>query len=157
MSDRLNLFQSIERNVPPEYLSIIKMASQLADDKNQGAALVGGIVRDLILGRNILDVDLILEPPTHPIVQRLAEITHAKVVSHERFLTFTLHLPSNGRMDIATAREESYTQPAKLPIVRPSTPQQDLKRRDFSINSIACWLNQERFGKILDTFSGVSD
>jgi len=153
----MELTQLIQKKIPAEYLSLIEKVRGLADKNNQGAALVGGIVRDLILDRNILDVDVVLEPPAEPLVKTLAETLKAKIVSHEKFLTFTLHVGTQSRLDIATAREESYPEPGKLPVVRPSDLGNDLKRRDFSINAIAVWLNKNKFGTLLDPFSGVSD
>ena len=119
--------------------------------------LIGGCVRDLLLGRPSLDVDVVLEGPADTIVRAAARHYKARLVSHPQFLTFTLELRGGRHLDIATARTETYAEPAVLPVVEPASLQEDLYRRDFSINAIALSLNRTDFGHIWDPFGGVED
>src|SRR5438477_361916 len=72
--------------------------------------LVGGCVRDLILGRPALDIDVVLEGSTSQVARAAAKAYKAKLVSHPQFLTHTLHLRNGHHLDIATARTETYAE-----------------------------------------------
>ena len=95
--------------------------------------LVGGAVRDLILGRGRADIDIVVEGDAAELASRLG----ADVVSHERFATAKVSLDGH-EVDIATARTESYPKPGALPVVEPAAQiEADLARRDFTINAMA--------------------
>jgi tRNA nucleotidyltransferase (CCA-adding enzyme) len=119
--------------------------------------LVGGCVRDLMLKKPSLDIDLVVEGPADLFVRAAAKSYKAKVVSHPQFLTHTLRLPKGRHLDIATARTETYPEPATLPVVEPASLQEDLYRRDFSINAMALSLNDGDFGHLWDPFGGAED
>ena len=110
--------------------------------------LVGGYVRDLLLNRASLDVDIVIEGSALLIARAAAKLYKAKLVSHDQFLTHTLHLKDGRHLDIATARTETYAEPAALPVVEPASLQEDLYRRDFSINAMALSLNASDLGHI---------
>jgi len=119
--------------------------------------LVGGCVRDLLLNKTSLDVDVVLEGSVEPVARAAARAYKAKLVSHPQFLTYTLQSRGERHLDIATARTETYAEPAALPVVEPASLQEDLYRRDFSINAIALSLNRSDLGHIWDPFGGVED
>ncbi len=119
--------------------------------------LVGGCVRDLFLKRPALDIDVVVEGPTEELAKSLAKTYKSKLVSHEAFLTHTLQLPKGNHLDIATARTETYPESAALPVVDTASLQEDLFRRDFSINAIALSLNENDFGHVWDPFDGLQD
>jgi tRNA nucleotidyltransferase (CCA-adding enzyme) len=102
----------------------------VADDKS--VWLVGGAVRDLLLGRSPTEIDLVVEGPLEPLLARLG----GEAEIFERFGTATVELNAL-RIDLASARTETYAQPGALPDVRPATVGDDLRRRDFTINAIA--------------------
>lgn len=147
----------VRDKIPTEYQEILQIASEIAERGNQGIVLVGGVVRDLLLGKSIQEVDIMLDPPVRPLVEELAERSGGKLISHDMFHTFTLHLPFGSKLDVVTAREETYRAPAALPDVFPSKIPSDLKRRDFTINAMAVWLNKGKFGELLDPFQGEKD
>jgi tRNA nucleotidyltransferase (CCA-adding enzyme) len=113
--------------------------------------LVGGAVRDLLLGRGRADIDLVVEGDATALAERLG----AEVVSHERFATAKVRLDGH-ELDIASARSESYPQPGALPVVEPAaTLEEDLARRDFTINAMAISLNGPE--RLIDPFEGQAD
>lgn len=136
---------------------MLRQIGEWADERNQGAVIVGGVVRDLALKRPVVDLDVMLDHPARPIVEKLAEARRAKVVAHPQFYTFNVTLPSGKKIDVVTAREETYPQPAALPRVSPSAIDKDIQRRDFTINAMALWLNKSRWGELFDPFSGRED
>jgi tRNA nucleotidyltransferase (CCA-adding enzyme) len=113
--------------------------------------LVGGAVRDLLLGRGRADIDLVVEGDAAALAERLG----AEVTSHERFGTAKVKLDGH-EIDIAGARSESYPQPGALPVVEPGADlAADLRRRDFTINAMAVPLNREP--RLIDPHGGEAD
>jgi tRNA nucleotidyltransferase (CCA-adding enzyme) len=111
--------------------------------------LVGGSVRDLLLGQANLDIDLVIEGDGILFAKELSARLHAKSRSHPRF--GTAHIFHDGlKLDVATARTEYYESPAALPKVETSSIKKDLYRRDFTINTLAIKLNQKNFGMLID-------
>jgi len=98
-----------------------------------GVHLVGGAVRDLLLGRDPRELDVVVEGDGGALARRLGTVTSA----HERFGTATVQAPDGCRYDVATARAESYAQPGALPDVRPAAIEEDLRRRDVTVNALA--------------------
>ncbi len=112
--------------------------------------LVGGAVRDLLLGRDRADLDLVIEGDA----ARFATFLGAEVLNHKRFGTATVRLAGHW-IDIATARSELYPSPGALPQVKPSSLSDDLGRRDFTINAMAISLGEEP--RLIDPWAGRSD
>jgi tRNA nucleotidyltransferase (CCA-adding enzyme) len=112
--------------------------------------LVGGAVRDLLLGRERADLDLVVEGDVGPLAAALGD----DVRGHARFGTATVRV-GNLTVDIASARAESYPAPGALPEVRPAGLAEDLLRRDFTINAMALPLHTE--ARLLDPHGGLDD
>ncbi len=119
--------------------------------------VVGGFVRDLLIGRPNLDVDVVVEGDGIVFAHAFAEARDGKVKHHKRFGTAVVTLPDGFKVDVATARSEVYDHPGALPSVEPSSIRDDLRRRDFTINAMAIVLNEPRFGELVDFFGGRSD
>jgi len=99
--------------------------------------LVGGAVRDLLLGREpARDLDLVVEGDARPVAERLAAALGGTATFHDRFLTARVRAPDHA-YDLATARRERYPRPGALPEVEPASLDADLRRRDFTVNAIA--------------------
>lgn len=128
----------------------------LAQQSRATLYLVGGPVRDLILGRASLDLDFVVEGDAPVLAQRLASHLGGRLVIHRRFATATLVLDGL-TLDIATARAETYPRPGALPTVRPASIREDLARRDFTVNAIALRLTAPRTGALVDPFGGRKD
>ena len=138
MSDSIsNLSHLIHEKFPSELLYFIQHVGERADKEGQRAVLVGGVVRDLLFGMPVKDADVMLEPPLDKIVEGTNKEFHGKLVSHPKFMTFTITVSPTLKVDFVTAREESYPMPAALPVVKPSTIEKDFQRRDFTVNAMA--------------------
>jgi tRNA nucleotidyltransferase (CCA-adding enzyme) len=120
------------------------------------AYLVGGYVRDSTLGRESVDIDVVVEGDAVKAARELNTKVKGKMTSHHEFRTASIVIDSY-RVDLASARTEKYSSPAHLPHVYPSTIVEDLNRRDFTINAIAMSISNENFGEIFDPFDGMSD
>lgn len=155
-SSKINLTGRIEEQLPAAVVGFLRKAGELAQQENQRLYLVGGVVRDILLERINLDLDLVVEGDAIGFAGKLAEINRAKVITHPRFGTAKLQ-QQNRNIDVAIARSESYAAPGALPKVKPGTVQDDLARRDFTINAMAVELNPRHFGELLDPHSGKGD
>ncbi len=136
---------------------LIRRIGGLADKKGIRAYLVGGVVRDILLRRKNLDLDIVIEGDAIAFSQFLQKSLKGDLVVHKSFKTATFSLKSGLRIDLATARKESYPTPGSLPIVKPGSIYDDLFRRDFSINAIAVRINRRHFGEEVDFFGGIED
>jgi len=146
----------LQKNLPSELLDILYKTGELASGLEQRLYLVGGVVRDLLLGRPSLDLDLVVEGEAIKLAEALTERYPGRWVAHRRFGTAKLH-HGNWSLDLATARSESYSRPGALPTVRPGAIQEDLFRRDFTINAMAVNLDPAHYGELLDPYGGKRD
>ncbi|MBF0618989.1 MAG: CCA tRNA nucleotidyltransferase [Candidatus Omnitrophica bacterium] len=135
---------------------LLKRARACADEKGVKALLVGGVVRDLLLGVPSLDLDIVIEGDAIAFARMLAG-GRAKVLTHERFGTAVVTFPDGFAIDCVTARREVYAKPGALPDVTPGTIQDDLFRRDFTVNALAVSLNAKDLGTLVDEHGGVAD
>jgi tRNA nucleotidyltransferase (CCA-adding enzyme) len=119
--------------------------------------VVGGFVRDLLLGVNNLDIDITVEGDGILFAERCAEVYGGRVRSHRKFGTAVLVLPDGRKIDVASTRLEYYESPGVLPTVERASLRHDLYRRDFTINTLALCINSDRFGQLTDHFSGQQD
>ncbi|MEO5631398.1 MAG: hypothetical protein ABIO96_01230 [Nitrospiraceae bacterium] len=140
-----------------EHLSLLRELGNLADEGGVSLYLVGGVVRDLLLKRENWDLDLTVEGDGIAFARLVADRYRAGLAVFERFATARLAFPDGLKMDIATTRRESYAQPAVLPTVQPASIEEDLFRRDFTINAVAMQLNSLQFGRLLDPYGGQRD
>ncbi len=152
-----SLADRIETGIGPELRGILHAAGGLAAEMGFCAYAVGGMVRDLFLERDTFDLDIVVEGEGIRFARSLAGRLQARVKGYERFGTATITLPGGARVDVATARTESYDAPAALPRVTPGSIRDDLFRRDFTINAMALALAPGEFGRLLDEFGGVRD
>ncbi|MBZ5589238.1 MAG: CBS domain-containing protein [Acidobacteriia bacterium] len=147
----------LRRALPPTLLEVLATAGELALEAKGRAFLVGGAVRDALLGRPLEDVDVVVEGDGVALASRLADRFGGHAHPHEPFMTAAVRLPGDIRLDVASARTEFYRSPAALPEVETSAMRQDLYRRDFTINAMAIDLTPGRFGELFDFFGGQRD
>ena len=164
--------EKLNEILPPSRLALLQALASEADRINLPIYVVGGFVRDLLLGRPSLDFDVVVEGDAIFFARRLAEKFGGRVLTHQRFgtakwLTAEIdleiehilpehnHYPES--LDLITARTEFYEQPAALPTVESSSIKMDLHRRDFTINTLALRLDGDHFGRIYDYWGGLND
>ena len=137
-------------------LTLLQAAGRAAHQAGVRLYLVGGFVRDALLGLPVVDLDLVSEHEAVRVAQVLTQQFGGRVRARSQFGTLKLELPGR-TVDLATARSERYARPGALPSVRPGTLAQDLARRDFSINAMAVALGPQEWGHLLDPTGGQED
>jgi tRNA nucleotidyltransferase (CCA-adding enzyme) len=152
----MNLARQVEQYLPRLLLDLVKDISKQAAEQRQRIYLVGGVVRDLLLGYPNFDLDLVVEGDAVKLSQQVAETSQAKLLAHHRFGTAKLKY-EKFTVDLATARKETYSKPGALPSVTPGTLMDDLVRRDFSINAMAISLDTDHYGELIDPHQGRTD
>ncbi len=157
VATRQETLELIKRSLPQDIQSLLLKISHVAETRNFKVYLVGGIVRDLFLGYENYDLDIVVEGKGIEFAQILSRELGGRVRAHHKFGTAVIILPDGKRIDIATARIEYYPYPAALPTVESASIRQDLYRRDFSINAMAISLTGESYGELLDYFGGKRD
>jgi tRNA nucleotidyltransferase (CCA-adding enzyme) len=146
-----------ERLLAIERLQEVFEAVQAVSESFEGVYLVGGAVRDVLMGEPNFDVDIAVEGDGIALGQALARELGGRFVAHEKFGTAIVLYGNGGRVDVATARTEFYDHPGALPTVEQASIRQDLYRRDFTINAMAVSLKGTDFGRLVDYFGGHRD
>ena len=152
----------MKKRLPIGINKILMPFVDLAECRKYRLYIVGGFVRDMFLGLENFDLDLVVEGNGVEFATEISERLKVPVVPHKKFGTATVFLKYPARaeglkIDIATARREMYKTPAALPRVLPASIREDLFRRDFTINALAISLNRNDYGCILDHFGGLGD
>lgn len=150
--------------LPPALQAFLADAARRAWARGAPLHLVGGAVRDLLLGQAPLDLDLVLAADAGALGRELARDYQLETTAHAAFGTRTLRLagdlapipPASPYLDLVSARRETYPVPAALPVVAPGTLADDLARRDFTINTLALPLDPPG-GPLLDPHGGQAD
>lgn len=149
--------ESADALLPEDVRGAIREIGALAEEQEIRAYVVGGFVRDMLLGRRNLDVDVVVEGDGIAFAELAAQRLGGRVKAHMRFGTAVLVLSKALHLDVTSARTEYYTRPGALPTVERSSLRQDLLRRDFSINAMAASIDPAEFGEIADPFGGLRD
>lgn len=147
----------INRRLPPATIGLLHELGKTGDELGLAVYAVGGFVRDLLLGVENLDLDLTVEGDGIFFAERFAAAQGGRVRSHPIFGTAVLVLPDGSKLDVASTRLEYYDSPGVLPTVERSSLRHDLYRRDFTINTLALSINNNRFGVVTDYFGGQQD
>ncbi len=158
LADATSAFMSsVESILPQAARGALHKLGALASEMGLRAHVVGGFVRDMLLGRMNLDIDVVVEGDGVVYAEAAAVRMGGRVKIHRRFGTAVLVLSKTLHIDIASARTEFYVRPGALPTVERSSLRQDLLRRDFSINAMAACIDPECFGEVSDPFGGLKD
>jgi tRNA nucleotidyltransferase (CCA-adding enzyme) len=152
----INLAKQLGEQLPSDIIDFMKKAGEAAEKRQQRLYIVGGVVRDLLLDRCNTDLDLVVEGDAVKLAREIAALKKAKMIIHTRFGTANLKWASRS-VDFITARAETYARPGALPTVRPGSINDDLARRDFTINAMAIELNPRHYGELIDPFGGRQD
>lgn len=136
---------------------IFKIVSEVADAENVSVYVIGGFVRDIFLKRNSKDIDIVVLGNGIDIAKKVSKvIKRSKVAVYKNFGTAQLKL-DDIEVEFVGARKESYRLDSRKPIVENGTLNDDLQRRDFTINALAISLNSRTFGQLVDQFNGIGD
>jgi tRNA nucleotidyltransferase (CCA-adding enzyme) len=145
-----------ENALDAQQLALLQSLGQAAEERGAKLWAVGGVVRDAIIGTPAHDIDLTSEAPADELGQVLVSALGGTAGPMTPFATVKLTIQGH-HFDLATTRTETYPKPATLPIVTPSTLNEDLKRRDFAINAMAASLAPTEFGDVIDPYDGRAD
>ncbi|HEU4430272.1 MAG TPA: poly(A) polymerase, partial [Myxococcota bacterium] len=144
----------------------VQRLASAARERGLALYLVGGPVRDLVLGRPLRDADLTVAAPNDGVpgaatetLARAAALAGDRVIAHGRFGTVRIELAEGGAIDLATLRSETYAAPGALPSVAAGTLEQDLRRRDFTLNALALPLTAApgAASALIDPGGGIAD
>lgn len=171
-----NLADTLERALPEVRLELLKRIAEIAQDHRVALYIVGGFVRDLLLGYPSLDFDLVVEGDAIALAEAVRREFGGRITTHKQFGTAkwflakrhpktneTEDLKSNNKeslpatLDFITARREFYSEPSALPVVETSSIKLDLHRRDFTINTLALRLDGHHYGNLYDYWGGYQD
>lgn len=155
--DKSELIRRLKLFLKEDLFEIIRLTGYIADELGYKAYLVGGIIRDLILGHENPDIDIVCVGNAIEVAKRLTKAFGGRYDAYERFKTCVVILPDGSRIDFASSRREYYEKPGALPEVEASELEEDLIRRDFSINALALSISRKNFGEIVDVVSGLKD
>ena len=150
------------QKINKEHYTLLVEIGKIAKLQNLKAYLVGGMVRDLLLGFDNLDIDIVVENNAKLLAEALVKhFPNCELsVKHDRFHTAKIIFNTNNKkipIDLASTRQEIYEHPAALPQVTVSDLKKDLYRRDFTINALAVSLMPDEFGEVVDLFDGLTD
>jgi tRNA nucleotidyltransferase (CCA-adding enzyme) len=140
-----------------EQLREVFEAVRATSESYEGVYLVGGTVRDILLGERNFDLDVAVEGDGIAFARTLAKALGGRMRPHDKFGTAVVLYGDGERVDVVTARTEFYDAPAALPAVEHASIREDLFRRDFTINAMAVSLKGEDFGRLVDPFGGRRD
>jgi tRNA nucleotidyltransferase (CCA-adding enzyme) len=155
MSDYMFMLES---HLSSDQSRVVAEVQAAANHANMNVFLTGGAMRDMLGGFPIMEIDFTVEANAVKLAQNIAKKTGAKVLSEDdNRKVAQLVFPSGVRATIGMARQEKYSKPGTKPVVRPVSIHEDLRGRDFTINSIALSLNPASRGLLLDPNNGVGD
>ena len=151
-----NVAHTIKRSLSQVQQRHLRLAAEACTGRGVALFLVGGTVRDLLLGHRPVDLDLSAVGGDDRLAEELARALEGEVVARSQFGTAKIRA-ADTHIDLALARRETYANPGALPRVAPGSIHDDLARRDFSINAIGVCLNEDRWGELVDPRGGHED
>ena len=148
---------SMETRLTPDQQWGVNLIQEIARHAGLNLYLTGGTIRDLITGFPIRDIDLSIQGNPLKLQKELDKAGISVEGVEEDLRSLHLLLPGNVRAELNQTRSETYDKPGKPPVTNPATINEDLRRRDFTINAMALSLNPGSKGLLLDPFNGVAD
>jgi tRNA nucleotidyltransferase/poly(A) polymerase len=148
---------SMETRLTPDQQSGVNLVQEIARRAGLNLYLTGGTIRDLITGFPIRDIDLSIQGNPLKLQKELEKAGISVSGVDEDLRTLQLLMPANVRAELNMTRAEVYDKPGKPPVVTPATINEDLRRRDFTVNAMALSLNPGSRGLLLDPFNGIAD
>ena len=145
-----------ELRASPRLFGIVEAVARLGR-RADGVFLVGGTIRDILLGEASFDVDIAVEGDAIAFAYALADVLGGRATPHPRFGTAVVQYGDGERVDVVTTRTEFYDAPGALPTVERAGLHEDLFRRDFTINAMAASLGADDLGRLVDPYGGRAD
>ena len=152
-----NVADLMREALPADAAELLRSIGEVAASVGDTAYVVGGFVRDLLLGRPNLDIDVVSVRDGIELGRAINGLMGGSLRIHERFATSSVYLPGGVQVDVATARREYYERPGALPEVALGGIGADLGRRDFAVNAMAVCLTPGYYGALIDLHGGRSD
>lgn len=140
-----------------DMVALLKDIGDFAAELDYKAYVVGGFVRDILMGTRNFDLDIVIEGDAAKFASLYGKKNNAKVFIYKHFKTAVVTMPDGFKIDFATARTEYYVTPASAPEVEEASIKSDLFRRDFTVNAMAVRLDGSQFGSLIDFFLGQKD
>lgn len=154
---RRHMETSMQKRLSSRVFNKLRELGETGDLLDLPVYVVGGFVRDLLLGCENLDIDVTVEGDGILFAETFAKSHGCRVKSHQKFGTAVIVFPDGFKVDVASTRLEYYASPGALPSVERSSLKMDLYRRDFTINTLAIRLNRKDFGVLIDFFAAQRD
>jgi tRNA nucleotidyltransferase (CCA-adding enzyme) len=151
-----NITDRLRGGLSPSLYAQLEAIGEFVTSEGMSAYIVGGYVRDLLMGKGSSDIDIVVEGDATEIARRYAKKIDVRYTVHEKFKTATLILKDGSKIDFASARTEYYSASGAAPTVESSSLRNDLARRDFTINAMAVRIDND-FGQLEDYFGGQRD
>jgi len=148
---------SMETRLTPDQQRGVGLVQEIARRAGLNLYLTGGTIRDLVTGFPIRDIDLSIQGNPLKLQKELEKAGISIQGVDEDLRTLQLLMPGNVRAELNMTRAEAYDKPGKPPVVTPATINEDLRRRDFTVNAMALSLNPGSRGLLLDPFNGIAD
>jgi tRNA nucleotidyltransferase/poly(A) polymerase len=148
---------AMETRFTPDQQKAVNLITDVARAHEMNIYLTGGALRDLLTGFPIRDIDLTVQGNPLKLQKDLEKAGASVYGVEEDTRTMHLLLPGNVRAELSMARAETYEKPGKPPKIEPATINEDLRRRDFTVNAMALSLNPGSRGLLADPFNGVAD
>jgi tRNA nucleotidyltransferase/poly(A) polymerase len=148
---------SMETRFTPDQQSGVNLIQKIAQDAGLNLYFTGGSIRDLVTGFPIRDIDLSIQGNPLKLQRELEKASISVEGVDEELRTLHLLMPGNVRAELNMTRAESHDKPGKPPVITPATINEDLRRRDFTVNAMALSLNPGSRGLLLDPFNGIAD
>ena len=166
----MNLWDPLRKHLTPVQLRLIEQVSEAAGRLDMPIYIVGGVVRDLLLDRPIKDLDIVVGGDAIRLGREVVSSFGGKLLTHPQFFTAFWESEEDASpdnliagwgprltLDLISARSETYPSPAVLPVVTTGSIEDDLRRRDFTVNTLAVRLDGEHRGELLDLCEGLRD
>jgi tRNA nucleotidyltransferase (CCA-adding enzyme) len=151
------LSKLMEERLPERIRTLLTEFGNTGDELGYSVYAVGGFVRDLMMGVENFDIDIVVEGDGIRFTEAFEKKVPCHIRTHKKFGTAIVLFPDRLKVDVATARLEIYDAPAALPTVETGSIKMDLYRRDFTINTLALQLNPKAFGELIDFFGAMKD
>jgi tRNA nucleotidyltransferase (CCA-adding enzyme) len=156
LPERNEIIHFLRETLPKEIFKLLKNFGEISKNSKQKIYLVGGAVRDMFLKEKSLDMDFVLSDDAVIFGRKLNEYLSGDIKIYPETQTVNFKL-NNLNFDFTTARREYYDEKSLIPIIEKASLKEDLKRRDFTINTLAIDITDENFGRIFDFYGGYSD